>query len=111
MRPLTPKFIDTDTSTHDELEPSQRIYGGMTADEVDALTRYVQRGGDLVAEFNTLEQPTSGTEQGVALGALLGVRYQRWLGRWYANLESSDEIPRWMRKKFEGFGDDADTQK
>jgi hypothetical protein len=94
-------LVDDDTSTHAELEPSQRIYGGMTSDEVEALTRYVARGGSVVAEFNTLEEPTSGTAAGEALGALLGVRYQRWLGRWYANLESSDEIPQWMRERYE----------
>lgn len=94
-------LMDNDTSTHGELEPSKRIYGGVTTDEVHALTRFVRRGGDLVAEFNTLEEPTSGTAAGDALGALLGVRYQRWLGRWYPNLESSDEIPRWMRERYE----------
>lgn len=94
-------LVDADTSTHGELEPSQRIYGGMTSSEVDALSRFVQRGGNLVAEFNTLEEPTSGTAAGERLGALLGVRYQRWLGRWYADLGSADEIPRWMRERYE----------
>lgn len=94
-------LLDDDSSTHGELEPSQRIYGGVTTDEVDALTRFVRRGGDLVAEFNTIEEPTSSTPASDALGALLGVRYQRWLGRWYADLGSADEIPRWMLERYE----------
>lgn len=94
-------LMDNDTSTHGELEHSERIYGGVTSEEVNALTRFVARGGSVVAEFNTLEEPTSGTAAGEALGALLGVRYQRWLGRWYGNLDSSDEIPPWMRERYE----------
>ena len=94
-------LVDDDTSTHGELEPSQRIYGGVTVEEVDALARFVSRGGSVVAEFNTLEEPTSSTEASDALGALLGVRYQRWLGRWYSDLSSADEIPRWMRERYE----------
>ncbi len=94
-------LVDADSSTHGELEPSERIYGGVTMAEVDALSRFVARGGDVVAEFNTLEEPTSSTAASDALGALLGVRYQRWLGRWYADLSSADEIPRWMRERYE----------
>ena len=94
-------LVDEDSSTHGELEPSQRIYGGVTVDEVDALARFVGRGGSLVAEFNTLEEPTSSTAASDALGALLGVRYQRWLGRWYGDLASADEVPRWMRERYE----------
>lgn len=94
-------LIDDDSSTHGELEPSQRIYGGVAVAEVDALSRFVARGGSVVAEFNTLEEPTSGTPASDALGALLGVKYQRWLGRWYGDLASADEIPRWMRERYE----------
>lgn len=94
-------LLDDDSTTHGELEPSARIYGGMTGDEVDALERFVARGGHVVAEFNTLEEPTSGTVGGERLGALLGVRYDRWLGRWYGDLSAPDEIPTWMRARYE----------
>jgi hypothetical protein len=94
-------LVDDDSTTHGELEPSARIYGGMTSAEVDAIAGFVARGGNVVAEFNTLEEPTSGTAGGDRLGALLGVRYDRWLGRWYGNLGGADEIPRWMRERYE----------
>ncbi len=94
-------LVAGDTSTQSRIEPSARIYGGVTTDEVDALARFIARGGNVVAEFNTLEEPTSSTVASDALGALLGVRYQRWLGRWYADLQSDDEIPRWMRERYE----------
>ncbi len=83
------------------LEPSKLIYGGMTDAEVETLERFVARGGHVVAEFNTLEDPTAGTAAGDRLGRLLGVRFDRWLGRWYGNLAGADEIPRWMRERYE----------
>jgi hypothetical protein len=81
------------------VEHTQKIYGGMQLAEVEALELFSRAGGHIVAEFNTLEDPTSGTEAGARLGALLGVEYQRWLGRWYADLSSLEEIPRWMRER------------
>lgn len=94
-------LVDDDSTTHGELDPSARIYGGVTLDEVSALEDYVARGGSVIAEFNALEEPTSATDASDRLGALLGVRYQRWLGRWYSNLASVDEIPAWMRARYE----------
>jgi hypothetical protein len=94
-------LADDDSTTHGELNPSTRIYGGVTVDEVSALEKYVARGGSVIAEFNTLEEPTSLTDASDRLGALLGVKFQRWLGRWYGNLASEDEIPEWMRARYE----------
>lgn len=83
------------------LEPSRLIYGGMQAQEVDALEALIARGGNVVAEFNTLEDPTAGTEPGERLGRLLGVSFNRWIGRWYRDLASADEIPTWLRERYE----------
>lgn len=88
----------TDSATA-AVEQSTRIYGGVQLAEVEALERYSKRGGHIIAEFNTLEDPTSGTEAGERLGLLLGAEYQRWLGRWYADLSSLEEIPKWMRDR------------
>lgn len=83
------------------LEPSRLIYGGMQSAEVDALTAFIARGGNVVAEFNTLENPTAGTDAGERLGRLLGVRFNRWIGRWYRDLANADEIPGWIRERYE----------
>jgi hypothetical protein len=82
------------------VEASTLIYGGMQDAEVAALEDFVSRGGHVVAEFNTLEDPTAGTAAGDRLGQLLGVRFERWLGRWYGDLASTDEIPTWMRERY-----------
>ncbi|HRQ78125.1 MAG TPA: hypothetical protein PLY94_05955 [Gemmatimonadaceae bacterium] len=91
----------TDSARTSALGPSRLIYGGMRDAEVDALEDFVARGGSVVAEFNTLEDPTAGTAAGDRLGALLGVRFDRWLGRWYGDLASDDEIATWMRERYE----------
>ncbi|MBX3174031.1 MAG: hypothetical protein KF709_06430 [Gemmatimonadaceae bacterium] len=83
------------------LERSTLVYGGLSLPEVELLESHVARGGSLVAEFNTLEQPTAGSPAGERMGALLGARYDRWLMRWYADLASEDEIPSWMRERWE----------
>lgn len=92
---------EADTARTAALEPSRLIYGGMRDAEVDALEAFVAGGGSVVAEFNTLEDPTAGTAAGDRLGALLGVRFDRWLGRWYGDLASDDEIATWMRARYE----------
>lgn len=83
------------------LERSTLVYGGISDAEVDVLEAHVAAGGALIAEFNTLEQPTAGTVAGERLGQLLGARYDRWLLRWYADLASAKEIPTWMRERWE----------
>lgn len=92
---------DSADSATAAVEHSEKLYGGMQLAEVEALERFSRRGGHIVAEFNTLEDPTSGTEAGERLGLLLGAEYQRWLGRWYADLASLEEIPKWMRERHE----------
>jgi hypothetical protein len=94
-------YLVADSSVIPGLEPSAKIYGGMQEHEVAALERFVARGGHVVAEFNTLEEPTSGTAAGERLGALLGARFDGWLGRWYGDLSSVSEIPQWMRERYE----------
>lgn len=82
------------------LDHSRMIYGGIGTVEAQAIARFRARGGAVVAEFNTLESPTSGTPAAAILGDVLGARYERWVGRWYADLAAEDEIPRWMRERW-----------
>lgn len=93
--------VDADSAAAPDNAPSALLYGGMHDAEVDALERFVARGGHVVAEFNTLEDPTAGTAAGDRLGRLLGVRFDRWLGRWYGDLSADSEIPAWMKARYE----------
>jgi hypothetical protein len=82
------------------LERSPKLYGGLTPDEARAAVAAIDSGKTLVAEFNTLGSPT-GDEARRTLEAALGVRWTRWIGRYFARLEDVGEVPQWMRRDYE----------
>jgi hypothetical protein len=82
------------------LERSPKIYGGLTPDEARAASGAIVAGKTLVAEFNTLGSPT-GDDARATLEATLGVRWFRWIGRYFARLDDRDEVPQWMRNDYE----------
>lgn len=82
------------------LERSPRIYGGTTFAEAEAASGYVDRGGLAIAEFNTLGSPTEGDARRL-LEETFGVRWTRWIGRYFPRLEDRDEVPEWLRRVWE----------
>ena len=92
---------DVNTSGAAALARSTPIFAGMQLSEARALVAFRARGGAVMAEFNVLESPTSGTEAGAILEQLLGAHYLGWLGRAYDNLASEDEVPPWMRAQWQ----------
>ena len=82
------------------LERSPKIYGGLTQDEASAAAGAPASGKTLVAEFNTLGSPTGTAARGT-LEAALGVRWTRWIGRYFPHLDDAGEVPGWMRRDYE----------
>jgi hypothetical protein len=82
------------------LERSETVYGGLTPAEARAAAAAPGAGKTLVAEFNTLGSPT-GSEARTILEDALGVRWTRWIGRYFVRLEDRDEVPEWMRRDYE----------
>jgi len=82
------------------LERSRTIYGGLTLDEAHAAAGAPGAGKILVAEFNTLGSPTETAPRQI-LERALGVRWTRWIGRYFAHLEDAGEVPQWMRRDYE----------
>jgi len=82
------------------LERSPKLYGGLTAEEAQAAAEALPAGKTLVAEFNTLGSPT-GAAARTTLETALGVRWTRWIGRYFSRLEDTSEVPRWMRNDYE----------
>ncbi len=82
------------------LERSPKVYGGLTAEEARAAVGALDSGTTLVAEFNTMGSPT-GEAARMTLEAALGVRWTRWIGRYFARLEDVREVPQWMRDDYE----------
>ena len=82
------------------LERSPKIYGGLEREEAEAAARAVKAGSTLIAEFNTLGSPTE-VEARSSLEATLGVRWTRWIGRFFSKLDDHGEVPQWMRRDYE----------
>jgi len=82
------------------LERSPRLYGGLTSEEASAVASVPEHGRILVAEFNTLGSPT-GPDARERLERTLGVRWTRWIGRYFPRLEDTGEVPKWMRDDYE----------
>ena len=82
------------------LERSPKVYGGLTYKEATLIQSYVRSGGFLVAEFNSFASPTPADAREV-LEETLGVRWTRWIGRYFADLSTTEEIPQWMRENYE----------
>ena len=76
------------------LDYSKRIFGGLTETDVEIIEDFVQKGGSLVAEFNTLNHPTQGGERG-RMEQLLGLRSTGWVGRYFADLSNKNDVPFW----------------
>lgn len=90
-------------STRTALERSSLQYGGLDRGEVAALASARARGAVIAAEFNTIATPTARGAAGEAAARLFGARHTDWIGRWYADLASADEIPGWMRAQYQRY--------
>ena len=78
--------------------PSTLIYGGITKLEAEKIDAYNNRGGMIIAEFNTLESPTS--EQSAVkqkLERIFGVHFSGALGRYYDHLQ---DAALWMKQQY-----------
>lgn len=82
------------------LERSPKVYGGLEGAEARAAEDYARGGGLLVSEFNTLASPTADEPREI-LERTLGVRWTHWIGRFFPELDSVDEVPQWMRRNYE----------
>jgi hypothetical protein len=82
------------------LERSPKIYGGLTADEAGVMESFVARGGLVLAEFNTFASPTPAAVR-ERVERLFGVRWTRWVARYWPNLQDANEVPGWVGRVWE----------
>jgi hypothetical protein len=82
------------------LERSPKIYGGLELAEADAVASAIHAGRTVIAEFNTFASPTGSAARG-RIEKLLGVRWTRWVGRYFSRLEDEQEVPQWLRDNYE----------
>lgn len=73
---------------------SEKIFGGITVEEVEAIRNYgYNNQTTIVAEFNSFASPTS-MEARKLFTEMLSIEWTGWIGRYFPNLDS-DEIPVW----------------
>jgi hypothetical protein len=82
------------------LERSPKIYGGLDDGEAAVVDAFAARGGMAIAEFNTFGSPTEDGPR-ARLEGTFGVRWTRWVGRYWPNLRDPNEVPRWVGKVYE----------
>jgi hypothetical protein len=82
------------------LERSPKIYGGLDDAEAAAIGAFAAKGGMVLAEFNTFGSPTEDGAR-ARLESTFGVRWTKWVGRYWPNLKDANEVPRWVGRLYE----------
>ncbi len=81
------------------MDYSRRLFGGLSTADGDSLQRFAERGGHLFLEFNSLEEPTTGRARQV-VSDLVGVQWTGWVGRTFASLRDTTDVPHWLPRLF-----------
>lgn len=79
---------------------SQKIYGGLQTDELDAIKQNLAQHNTLIGEFNVASSPTN-AENRKELETLLGVSWTGWKGRYFRDMKREVEVPTWMVTNYE----------
>jgi hypothetical protein len=82
------------------LERSPKIYGGFEQAEANAVEAFATSGKLVIGEFNTFASPTPPPAR-ETLERVFGVRWTKWVGRYWANLQDPNEVPPWVGRVWE----------
>lgn len=77
------------------LERSPKIYGGFDDTEARLVESFAAGGKLVLAEFNTFASPTLPAAR-ERLERVFGVRWTKWVARYWPNLQDANEVPRWV---------------
>lgn len=80
------------------LDRSPPIHRGLTDDESSVVDAFAARGGMVLGDVSAL---ASGDDARRRLEALFGVRWTKWLARYWTNLRDPNEVPRWVGEVYE----------
>lgn len=77
---------------------SPKIYGGLDEKDLYAIKSNLNNT-TLIAEFNSLASPTDlATRKGIE--EVLGIRWDKWMGRYFDELKPGGEVPKWMMNNY-----------
>lgn len=77
------------------LDRSTKVFGGLSDADAAALIAHAERGGHTFLEFNALEDPT-GLAARDTLETLFGIEWTGWVGRTFAQLQDTTDVPHWL---------------
>ena len=82
-------------------EPSEMIYGGMSAQDIEFLQDMKAKHKLIIAEFNTMESPTTEDNRS-KFEYLFGLHWSGWSARYFESLDSvkNKEIPKWLTRQY-----------
>jgi len=82
-------------------ERSEMIYGGMSSQDVEFLQDMKARHKLIIAEFNTIESPTSEDNRS-KFEYLFGMHWSGWCARYFESLDSitNKDIPKWLTHEY-----------
>ena len=81
-------------------EISPILFGALTDSDLRIITANLGGGNTLIAEFNTAASPTN-LKNRKSLGALLGMNWKGWIGKYFEDLSKGGEVPSWIVLNYE----------
>lgn len=91
------EHIDSRTA---HMDYTPLVFGGLSEADVQTLSDFVAKGGQLLAEFNTFCDPT-GDDSRRHLERVFGVQWTEWVGRVFADPYDTGDVPHWLPREFE----------
>jgi hypothetical protein len=90
--------IDIAKKPEKELPESVRpklVFGSLTLSDAHALSRFVEKGGNIILEFNSFASPTKDDARVIA-ESLVGLQWTGWAGRFIDDLYDKTITPSWL---------------
>jgi hypothetical protein len=75
------------------------VFGALSDGDAHALAAFAERGGTIIAEFNSFAEPTSPVVRR-QVEPLLGVEWSGWVGRVFVDPYDPSDVPAWLPREF-----------
>ena len=88
------------------MDYSERIFGGLSDADAQAIVDLSARGKHILLEFNSIEEPTTPAAR-AQIEDLFGITWTGWVGRTFISLYDTLDVPRWLPREYlQQYGND-----
>ncbi|MCE5223801.1 hypothetical protein LLG10_06435 [bacterium] len=81
-------------------ERSEKFFGGISQEDIFKLKTSLHNNTTLIAEWNTFNSPTT-EDNRRQMEQILGVKWRKWMGRYFFDLDRNKEVALWMIRNYE----------